>query len=65
MDTLIKEIKMRGKVAKRIRKEVYGDKVSGLSMRKYSTDGVSRTIHADPTRKMYQQMKKEYRRWTR
>ena len=56
---------MRGKVAKRIRKEVYGDKVSGLSMRKYSTDGVSRTIHADPTRKMYQQMKKEYRRWTR
>lgn len=53
---------MRGKAAKRIRKEVYGDRVSGLSMRKYSTDGVSDTVYADPLRRMYQELKKVYTR---
>ena len=56
---------MRDKVAKRIKKECYGDKVPGLSMRKYSTDGVSRTVHADPVRKLYQRMKKEWVRRAR
>jgi len=53
---------MRGKVAKRIRKQCYGNRVSGLIMRKYSTDGVSSTVHADSLRKMYQRKKLEHTR---
>lgn len=53
---------MNGHMAKKIRKAVYGDHVSGPKGRKYSIDG--RTIVADKVRQMYQAIKRDYRRKT-
>ena len=51
---------MRGTVAKRIRKEVYGDMSSASSVRKYRRDIKNGTIYAEPLRQHYRQVKKEY-----
>jgi len=48
---------MRATVAKRIRKEVYGDKQPRT--RKYTTDR-NGTVHADAYRKVYQRRKKQH-----
>lgn len=63
---------MRGKVAKRIRKEVYQGKGTSREFREYFARPVykngkptatsSDTIVADQTRNLYQQMKQQ---WTR
>lgn len=57
---------MRGKVAKRIRKEVYQDKVSSSAARRYvpktvynsKTGEPRQIIYADASRNLYQHMKK-------
>ena len=51
---------MNGRIAKKIRKVVYGDHVSGPKGRKYFLDG--RTIVADNIRRMYQNIKRDYNR---
>lgn len=51
---------MNGRIAKKIRKAVYGDTVSGLKGRKYYIDG--RKIVADKIRQMYQKIKRDYTR---
>ena len=50
---------MRGKVAKRIRKEVYGDFSSHT---KHHMTGINGSVHADDRRKTYQRLKKDHTR---
>ena len=51
---------MRQTVAKRIRKAVYGDNASTLEARKYHRSPDTGSVQADPSRKRYQQLKREH-----
>ncbi len=51
---------MNGRIAKKIRKAVYGDTVSSAKGRKYFITG--RTITVDKIRQLYQKIKQDYRR---
>jgi hypothetical protein len=51
---------MRQSVAKRIKRECYGDNASTPSARKYTRNNDTGAIEADPTRQRYQRMKKEH-----
>jgi hypothetical protein len=50
---------MRGAVARRIRKEVYGGQLSP-KVRQYYRHNITGTIIADQSRQVYQQRKKQY-----
>ena len=51
---------MRQTIAKRIRREVYGDYISTGNARKYHRDKDTGAIQAEPMRKRYKQLKKEH-----
>jgi len=52
--------KMRATQAKRIRREVYGDKGGSSAFRRYSRDQVTGIITADHNRQAYKAQKKAF-----